>query len=156
MHRPGKNLCAYCGKSFPTPTRVKRHVSSAAACKKQWEKQVTQRTRKPSQIPQQQAEVFVPSRSASPPHLNNNDPIFMPDSPSEHADPLSKRARVEEVEDEEAGGPTRFAQVFPSSRTAEILGRGKTAFEELKERQESDGTNLYGPFDDEAEWELAQ
>lgn len=39
---------------------------------------------------------------------------------------------------------------------AEILGKGKTFFEKLQERQESVGSEKWAPFEDQEEWELAQ
>jgi hypothetical protein len=67
----------------------------------------------------------------------------------------SQRASMEEVEDEEA--PRRFAKVFPH-RVADVLGVGKTDFEQIREGQVEMGleANPWTPFKDEEEWNLAE
>jgi hypothetical protein len=69
-------------------------------------------------------------------------------------EPQSKRARVEEVDDEEAGGLRRWVQEFEGA--AEELAEGKTLFDELREQQEAMCEPPLAPFADEEEWELAQ
>jgi len=69
--------------------------------------------------------------------------------------PSSKRARVEEVADEEDVG--RFARVFPKP-VAEALGMGNTEFEEILQEQKNMGLedNPEAPFMNREEWELAE
>ena len=69
-------------------------------------------------------------------------------------EPTSKRARVEEVDDEEAGGCRRWAQEFDGA--AEEFGEGKTMFEQMRERQEAMCEPPIAPFVDEDEWDLAR
>jgi hypothetical protein len=64
----------------------------------------------------------------------------------------SKRARVEEVDDEETY--PRYAKEFPTS--AKVFGDGKTAFEEIFREQTAKGESPWAPFADKDEWELAR
>ena len=64
----------------------------------------------------------------------------------------SKRARVEEVDDEETY--PRYAKEFPTS--AKVFGDGKTAFEEIFREQTVKGESPWAPFADKDEWELVR
>lgn len=96
-------------------------------------------------------------------HIYSEDEYFIPKKsrghtppPPEIPEPTSKRARVEEIEDEEAPGrKTRFVETFPGN-VAEILGQDKTVFEKWKDIQAIEGDNIWGPFESEEEWELVQ
>jgi len=68
------------------------------------------------------------------------------------SDRQSKRARVEEVEDEEVY--PRYAQDFPIS--PELLGMGQTLFEVICEDQQNKGQAPWAPFEDQEDWELAR
>ena len=78
-----------------------------------------------------------------------------PESPDvSNLEPQSKRARVEEVDDEEAGGLCRWVQEFEGA--AEELADSKTLFDKLREQQEAMCEPPLAPFVDKDEWELAQ
>jgi hypothetical protein len=95
-------------------------------------------------FPPEELPAFIPPERAT-----------YPASPDHSApEPPSKQARVEEVEDEEAGGCRRWVQEFDGA--AEELGEGKTLFEEIHERQEAMCEPPMAPFADEDEWELAR
>jgi hypothetical protein len=87
-------------------------------------------------------EPFVPSSK----HIDSPEP-----EPAENQH-QSKRARVEEVEDEETY--PRYVKEFPTR--AEELGDGKMAFEEIFEDQSAKGESPWAPFTDKDEWELAR
>ncbi|KAH7918147.1 hypothetical protein BV22DRAFT_1134820 [Leucogyrophana mollusca] len=79
-------------------------------------------------------------------------------SRSSEDDSQSKRARVDQVEDEEAPGRRqggRFTEEFPSA-VAAVVGTGKTVFETLQEAEIINGDTQWAPFRDEDEWELAR
>jgi hypothetical protein len=63
----------------------------------------------------------------------------------------SKRARVEEVDDEEEN--PRYVQDFPTS--PELMGIGQTLFEAIREDQRNKGQTPWAPFEDQEDWELA-
>jgi hypothetical protein len=78
-------------------------------------------------------------------------PAYEPDTEGSR----SKRARVEVVVDDDE--PGRFAEVF-NGPAGDVLGFGKTAFEEIREDQINMGleSNPWAPFSDEEEWGLAE
>ncbi|KZP20961.1 hypothetical protein FIBSPDRAFT_1021562 [Athelia psychrophila] len=75
-------------------------------------------------------------------------------------EPVSKRARVEEVEDEQAPpilGREPFVEPYPEEKEAgKIYGRARTNFEEIRVKQQSEGKEPWAPFESEAEWEVAR
>ena len=158
-----KYRCNFCGKAdIPTQAGLKVHIQlSKAGCREAMERQTNQ-----SLSPENEA-ATIPARQND--SCTPNDPDGMPvddilpfvpsprrvDSPepgiteNEHQ---SKRARVEEVEDEETY--QRYAREFVTS--TEELGEAKTVFEEIFEEQAAKGESPWAPFADKDEWELAR
>jgi hypothetical protein len=92
------------------------------------------------------------SQEDLPPFIPSERRLVSPDLST--PEPLSKRARVDEVDDEEAGGSRRWVQEFDGA--AEELGEGNTLFDELRKTQEAMCEPPIAPFADEEEWELAR
>jgi hypothetical protein len=67
----------------------------------------------------------------------------------------SKRAWVEDVEDNNSPDIGRYTQEYPS-RVADTLGSEKTKFEKIREDQKLEGLEPEAPFADEEEWELVK
>lgn len=67
----------------------------------------------------------------------------------------SKRARVEEVEDEEAPGKTRWTEQFPFP-AGTIIRQGATKYQEFRDLQAAAGDAPWAPFESQDEWELAR
>jgi hypothetical protein len=86
------------------------------------------------------------------------DPPHRSLSPSMDPGPAEKpdmRARVEEVDDEEAGERSRWVEDYP--RPAGTPGQpAKSYFEEVRAEQCRNGQEPWAPFEDQDEWELAQ
>lgn len=92
---------------------------------------------------------------------------YQPDVGPEHSIP-SKRARVEEVEDEEAEAPspshTEDAGGFPREPWVEdyplpagsTYGNAETPFESLHQNKAAANESPWAPFDSPDEWELAR
>ena len=166
-----KYKCNFCGKAdIPTQAGLKVHIQlSKAGCREAMERQTnrslspenhtpTTRARQDddqapgnasndasmdyADVPYEDFEPFVPS----PRHIDSPEP-----EPAENQH-QSKRARVEEVEDEEAY--PRYVNEFPTR--AEEFGDGKTAFEQIFEEQRAKGELPWAPFADKDEWELAR
>ena len=87
---------------------------------------------------------FVPSERLAHPALSDQST----------PEPPSKRAQVEEVDDEETSGCRRWAQEYDGAY--EELGEGKTLFKGIRETQEAMCEPPMAPFLDEEEWELAR
>lgn len=73
----------------------------------------------------------------------------------EGCEPQSKRARVEDVEDEDAGGLPRRPWVEDFPGAGKTYGQGETLFESMFKAQERAGASQWDPFDSEEEWRLA-
>lgn len=86
------------------------------------------------------------------------------DEPSaEHVDlsspqPPSKRARVEEVEDEEAGGLPKDPFVRWDQAAGRTFGTGKTLYAQIEEEREKKGLPgaSWKPWDGGEEWDLVK
>lgn len=73
-------------------------------------------------------------------------------------EPQSKRARVEEVEDEEAGGLPKDPFVRWDRTAGRVYGRGKTLYDQVKEERRKEGYDdeSWQPWKDGEEWDLAK
>ncbi|KAH7904195.1 Zn-finger domain-containing protein [Hygrophoropsis aurantiaca] len=164
MHR-----CGFCAKNLPSLGGVKRHIAQRPECHQKWVKFVLRNSKSVS--------VFEHENQPDKPLANINDEpgyiepyndaeaetladSFVPLPPHSRSptpeDPRSKRARVEEVEDEDAvpmGG--RFYEKYPRA-TASVLREGKTSFEAYNTYQHNSQQHIFGPFDDEDEWTLGK
>ena len=67
----------------------------------------------------------------------------------------NRRARVEEIEDEEAGVQSRWIEDFPGS-AGKQGDQAQSYFQKLHAEQRRQGLSPWTPFQDEEEWELAQ
>jgi hypothetical protein len=78
------------------------------------------------------------------------------ESPAE-SESQSKRARVDDAEDDDSDAPKRFCRDYPRW-VADVIGDGQTEFERIRAQQASSGSpdNLWAPFQDEEEWGLAE
>jgi hypothetical protein len=87
-----------------------------------------------------------------PPQLHAEIPLI-PSSPEPER--VDRRARVEEVEDEEAGDQSRWIEDYPEP--AGSPGKHvQSYFEEVRAKQRENGEEPWAPFADQEEWELAQ
>lgn len=67
----------------------------------------------------------------------------------------SRRASVEEIEDEEAGGFPRWVEDYPGN-AGKTHSQGQSYFECWREAQKENGYEPWAPFKDLEEWELSQ
>jgi hypothetical protein len=67
----------------------------------------------------------------------------------------SKRAWVEEIDDEDSPEVGRYTEEYPG-RVADTLGTEKTRFEKIREHQKMEGLEPEAPFADDDEWELVK
>lgn len=143
------------------------HIQHAPECRKKWDKAVLARPHLAGPEPNPIALDVTTSRShvAEAALPMNNEVLhqladsFVPVSahPAPNLEPPpSKRARVEEVDDEdnELG---RFCRQYPVP-AANVLRTGKTAFEQERAGQKAGESpdNCWAPFRDNDEWELAE
>ena len=169
---PSAHYCGFCHNRVPTIDGMKRHYARAAECRKKFQAEIGKSivTVFDDEIPNN-----APEQPPSPEaHLSDNESLPADDVPIAGDDfiprPMhvrsstpentssgqqSKRAWVEEVEDEEAPKVGRYTQEYPS-RVADTLGSDKTKFEKIRDDQKTEGIEPHAPFADEEEWELVQ
>lgn len=166
--------CNFCLKELRKASHVQLHIQNTKACREKWDNEVMKRPL-PSQSNQSEKEDISDNSLAEMsyeqegpdiaggPGFEDESALFdmhLPRQPYSSSGspepPVSKRARVEEVEDEEV--PTRFHRSYPG-RAADVVGFGATGFEEIRADQASSSKaseNPWEPFMDEEEWELAE
>ncbi|KAI0683264.1 hypothetical protein BC835DRAFT_1219498, partial [Cytidiella melzeri] len=169
--------CGHCGKGpFPTPAGVQHHIRRVAACrakyvqdfdafaKNLWEPSTPERQASPTEAASNKAsrdEPVEPQTFCPPPLEEPVDHIPIGPSaaqPSGNTTPDAhhqRRVTIEEVEDEGDPylGTARHIQACPSEWLAgAVFGEGKTKYEKVSEASD----NVFGPFADEEEWDLAR
>lgn len=167
-----KYRCNFCSQGgFSTQHALKLHIDNRPACRKQFAAVMARRAT-PSPEPRDEASGDVSTQSkpdvSSPEPMDDADntvptddlPEFIPPSRWEGTpepelpdhERQSKRARVEEVEDEQAY--TRFSHSFPTP--SKVYSDGTTLFEAVFEDQAAKGESAFFPFADRDDWDLAR
>jgi hypothetical protein len=68
----------------------------------------------------------------------------------------ARRPRVEDILDEDEAG-IEYVEPFPEEACAGAsCGRAWTLFESIRDEQALDGAEMLGPFESDAEWQLAK
>jgi len=162
------HTCCYCHSVVPTVDGVRKHYARSKVCNQKYQEDIRQTaftvfddeqddTPTPPPSPSIVAEDSEPEDYDLP---MPGDDFVLPRRPrsespgQEPAHNQSKRARVEEVEDEEAPQVGRYPDPYPGN-AGETFGEGKTAFEKLQEEQMTEGLDPWAPFENKEEWELA-
>lgn len=146
--------CEYCGYPLPTEQGVKSHIQLTPAC----------RDKRDAELLDDSFCTFDTLDDDSQHHHGHGPDLPAFESPpnidythEEDFTHRSKRARVEEVEDEEVE-ETRarcFVQQYPGI-VAQILRSDKTLFEQYYDLRKAAGVSEWAPFEDKEEWELAR
>lgn len=157
-----KPRCNFCLKEFETRKNVSLHIMNAPTCRAHWDQETArQRSISPSppvsSTPGQDIfdyEMDVPEEVTYT--LPPRERSFRDDNARASLSP-PPRAKVEEIEDEEAPSRGRYAREYPHP-AADVLGVGMTDFEVIREGQIAQGmeSNPWSPFRDEEEWGLAE
>ena len=178
---PSAHYCAYCKARIPTVDGIAKHYARKKACGKKYYEQIAHSAitvwddELESNLPENDALSTSSSLAAAADGADQfeNDTleaINVEDEPADFqppqtcslspddldtSEPKSKRARVEEVEDEDAPKVGRYTEDYPR-QAADILGQTETKFEHLHSDQASQGIDPYSPFTDSEEWELVR
>lgn len=149
--------CGFCLKEFDKASQVQRHIQKARSCRRSWDREVARRPH----LSRASSHAFgLPSteqQDGHSPHLSQHEGLidtFVPEARAvspELSEPPSKRARVEDIEDE--GEPNRYVKAY-LGRAADEIGEEDTEFERLRASQTSE--NPFAPFCDRDEWQLAE
>ncbi|KAI5999520.1 Zn-finger domain-containing protein [Pisolithus albus] len=159
--------CNYCFKTIATAPGVKRHIAQSARCQLQWKEELRQLRsvidgvhHEPAGTPE---DGFYGSDGGDDAPDLHEGPIVQRHCVHAEADAISQQAAAtkhvsvgDDIDEEpnlSSGGC--FTRGFEGV-AAKIIGTGKTRFESLKEVESVDCSNMWAPFRDEEEWELAR
>ncbi|KAL0565419.1 hypothetical protein V5O48_016604 [Marasmius crinis-equi] len=160
-------VCKYCQTPWPTSEQLNRHQSKRSRCSQK--KHADLRRLFPSYAPfttqsaaTQAALETTPSLSGQNfdvPEPFDGTESFEPDIDIDNTGilPINNQiprrgVTIEDVPDEEV-----WIEIFPSEKEAgKTFGKGTTAFQRIRDEQVLRGEEIYGPFENEAEWELAK
>lgn len=151
---PGIHRCFYCGATKPTRQGLRSHIAQRQSCRAAFLAQGR---------PSIRSDLTGGLLSETDDVISHND--HAPDdgisalAPEGQEEPRSKRARVEDVEDIEAGGLPSDPYIRLDIAAGKVKGKGQTSFEELKKKRAEDAgqeMNPWAPFDSAEEWDLAR
>ncbi|KZP30194.1 hypothetical protein FIBSPDRAFT_908162 [Athelia psychrophila] len=158
--------CNFCSRVLPSSQGLRSHIAQSADHQEQLRALETEIDHDSADDDDLQPGLPSPSAYNGSSQYDSDD--APPDPSSDHdpsgfdgdePEPASKRARVEEVEDEQAPpifGREPFVEPYPEEKEAgKIYGRTRTSFEEIRVNQ-SEGEEPWAPFESEAEWEVAR
>jgi hypothetical protein len=163
--------CSYCqSHNFPNISALHRHQGQAKNCLK------LRHLYRQQLIAEQRAQklVDVPAESnlGLGAHPSPNPDVVYSPSPEPEAQPMeieelednnmdttdqdARRPRVEEVQDEDDCG-VEYVETFPEEAYAGAShGHARTLFESIRDEQVLRGAEILGPFESDAEWQLAK
>ncbi|KIJ10868.1 hypothetical protein PAXINDRAFT_16199 [Paxillus involutus ATCC 200175] len=160
--------CGYCEKAVPTIGSVKRHIARYPECHKHWEAMVAQANGvsvfdKPEIKQDQfngdkQNDILTDHQQGpSPDGMEDWQPPTCTYTCSPASDtsevPKPPRATVEDVADEDEGGPSRFFENFDGA--AKVLCEASTTSNRFQTERAAKNEPTYFPFKDNDKWDLA-
>ncbi|OBZ74731.1 hypothetical protein A0H81_05568 [Grifola frondosa] len=144
--------CQFCLQTLPTLQGLQSHLTQKQSCRDALRELVRQKRR-------------ISTADTALPDINIEENFELHTNPHPHLHPpassaskdASHRVRVEEVEDEEAGGLPKkpWVRDFPTE-AASILDHRRTSFETIREQKDEAGDTSWAPFTCKEEWELAK
>ncbi|OBZ67720.1 hypothetical protein A0H81_12089 [Grifola frondosa] len=149
---PSNHQCQFCLQNLPTLQGLQSHLTQKRSCRDALREVVQQKHRiaasAASSDINQLSDVDIEENSESRTNLH---------PASSASEDASHRVRVEEVEDEEAGGLPKkpWVKDFPTE-AASILDHRKTSFETIRDQKGEAGDSSWAPFTCKEEWELAK
>lgn len=167
---PSTTPCSFCKRIFAGTKELRIHQQGRTICGQRRTAQLRQLILSLSSGPSDaiQTENFAPrvdDHSSDGMVFEPEHDVAMPlesDAPDDAAvemeDPpasLPRGVTIEEVEDEDEGG--YWYDSFPEQKYAGARKeRAPTGFEVIRDDQVLQGAEIYGPFENEEEWELAK
>ncbi|PSS06857.1 hypothetical protein PHLCEN_2v3534 [Hermanssonia centrifuga] len=139
---PGIHRCFYCGATKPTRQGLRSHIAQRQSCQAAFLAQGR---------PSIRSDLTGGLSSETDDVISHND--HAPDdgisalAPEGQEEPRSKRARVEDVEDIEAGGLPSDPYIRLDTAAGKVKGKGQTSFEELKKKRAEDAGQEMNPWD---------
>ncbi|KAK6971784.1 hypothetical protein R3P38DRAFT_3495771 [Favolaschia claudopus] len=165
--------CRYCGARVRTEKGLRSHFNQTPACQRKVREEMPSSWRKKRQTPSVSPEPAAEQDSAADHDtasafgddqpMDQDPPDAQPEQDGPAADPqphdVPRGVSVEEVEDEDAPGATKWVEDYP--RPAGIAfrpsrNRVEMLFEAVKNKQAAGNLPPWAPFDDEDDWKLAR
>lgn len=161
--------CSYCGDSFTTRSQLTNHQSKDRKCKVRRHRERLKILNRLQEAPSTDNVGNLPSQA------HTLEPSFEP-PPFEPGPAVSSAAdtiNTAEILDVDAETPTRHTTVEdvadssiperlwdefypPYLKAGQTIGTEKTTFERYRDDQVLQGAEVLGPFENDAEWELAK
>ena len=140
---------------------MKRHLAATPKCKEGWEKEILDLPSDSGTIMESRLSHLASSANETgidEPILWEDLHAFVPEASPEPAP--AEAAASDDVDSLHARKnpdtkSRRFVEVYPGP-VAIPVGQGKNKFQLIYERQLNEGRNMYSPFANDQEWELAQ
>jgi hypothetical protein len=153
--------CLYCRKTLPTLKGLRSHITQSKGCRDALWRITEKRSPTSKKDDSEDSEMsnasdaIIEDEPMIFDHLQNDRNSDQYNPSSSASDSRERRARVEEVEDEEAGTQSRWIKDYP--RPAGTPGRpAQSYFEMVRDEQKKNSDPPWAPFKDEEEWGLAQ
>ncbi|KAJ3542431.1 hypothetical protein NM688_g5971 [Phlebia brevispora] len=151
---PSKHICSFCGAHRPTLQGLRSHISQRRECREAFTARVCAQALSEEQ--DQPSVVHSDSTQAVPEDVHEAFSPLQAHKPENLQEPQSKRARVEEIDDEEfdAGGLPRAPFVRLDTTASKPMSRGMTLFERVHEERVREGLKdePWAPFQDKQEF----
>lgn len=163
--------CQYCLTPFSSGRHVRSHQQQAAKCRKSQDKALalalknsSQRAKRGEKLASQEPELTPMDIDSVPDNAfemegESNDPSdSVVEDVEDEADVDAIPPRIVEIPDVDAPRPRKtWKQAYPASRNAgKGLKKSPTKFDQIRDEQILTGAQIWGPFRDEEEWELAK
>ncbi|KAJ7477773.1 hypothetical protein B0H11DRAFT_2424818 [Mycena galericulata] len=165
--------CRFCGKKVGSSKGLSSHTAQRPACRKKldeiqaghWQENHAQRA-SPTPPPPPHDELAAegpneyPEMDLDPPAGDRDAAMPEPARPSRSRPPAAspRGVTIEEVEDEDAPGATRWFENYPlpAGCILERIDPVETVFEAIRQKQKQEGQAPWAPFDSEEDWDLAR
>lgn len=156
--------CSYCGKGFSTESAVSNHQSKDRRCLTRC-KQARLKILNDIRDQHSESATNTPPEVITAPSVEFNFTHNISDSSADNvaeqfdvnAQTPSYRATVEEAPESNSQHNSLWDKPFPLQYHAgQMLGGAKTLFEQYRDEQVLQGAEVLGPFENDAEWELAK
>ena len=146
--------CKYCHQQKNTQTALNRHIAHSPRCFKSWQHDILKLSSTSTWV-----DSSTTRRSTTiedQPELLANDSGIDASTP-EPLQPSFVRLSNKARDDAGAGQTqTRYRVSYTRGDTAEILGEGKTRFQQWQDEKKLKGENDWAPFANQQEWDLAR
>ncbi|KAG6369748.1 hypothetical protein JVT61DRAFT_13618 [Boletus reticuloceps] len=154
-----KNRCGHCNQGFPT--QMRRHISHSPRCQAAVLQKLALRDTaegEPGHASSIQGvktytDDVDPDADLEPEFFASHEEDLDDHHKSVHLELEHEGDLVHDNNDHEAC--RRFAHKFDEGQAGDVLGSAKTAFESMKDLQDTSGQCAYALFADHDEWELA-